>query len=165
MLIGVQRKADVDKLLSLVERDNGQEGFSVVMTGGGTLDHDFNKLSQHDLKTGELEFGLPAALIILLLVFGAVVAGLVPLLMAIVAIVVALGLCALARAGVLALGLLREHAHRDGARARDRLLAVRRLALPRGADGRAGGARRDRRRRRDREPRRALQRHRSSCSR
>jgi len=84
-------QADVDKLLSLVERDNGQEGFSVVMTGGGTLDHDFNTLSQHDLKSGELEFGLPAALIILVLVFGAVVAGLVPLLMAIVAIVVALG--------------------------------------------------------------------------
>jgi putative drug exporter of the RND superfamily len=94
VLIGVQRQDDVDKLLSLVERDNGQEGFSVVMTGGGTLDHDFNDLSQHDLKSGELEFGLPAALIILILVFGAVVAGLIPLLMAIVAIVVALGLCA-----------------------------------------------------------------------
>ena len=39
--------------------------------------------------------GLPAALIILLLVFGAVVAALVPLVMAIVAIVVALGLTAL----------------------------------------------------------------------
>ena len=50
-----------------------------VMTGSGTLDHDFNYLSQHDLKSGELRIGLPAALIILLLVFGAVVAGLVPL--------------------------------------------------------------------------------------
>jgi uncharacterized membrane protein YdfJ with MMPL/SSD domain len=94
VLIGVQRQADVDKLLTLVEQENGQDGFSVVMTGEGTLDHDFNDLSQHDLKSGELEFGLPAALIILILVFGAVVAGLIPLLMAIVAIVVALGLCA-----------------------------------------------------------------------
>jgi putative drug exporter of the RND superfamily len=94
LLIGVQRKADVDKLLSVVERDDGQDGFSVVMTGEGTLDHDFNSLSQHDLKSGELEFGLPAALVILVLVFGAVVAGLVPLVMAIVAIIVALGLCA-----------------------------------------------------------------------
>src|SRR5690349_5972443 len=34
VLIGVQRQADVDKLLSLVERDNGRAGFSVVMTGG-----------------------------------------------------------------------------------------------------------------------------------
>ena len=94
LLVGVQRKADVDKLLSLVERTDGRDGFSVVMTGEGTLDHDFNGLSQHDLKSGELEFGLPAALIILILVFGAVVAGLIPLVMAIVAIIVALGLCA-----------------------------------------------------------------------
>jgi RND superfamily putative drug exporter len=94
LLIGVQRKEDVDKLLSLVERSDGRDGFSVVMTGEGTLDHDFNDLSQHDLKSGELEFGLPAAFIILILVFGAVVAGLVPIMMAIVSIVVALGLCA-----------------------------------------------------------------------
>ena len=94
VLVGVQRKADVDRLLSVVERNDGRDGFSVVMTGEGTLDHDFNELSQHDLKSGELEFGLPAALVILVLVFGAVVAGLIPLVMAIVAIVVALGLCA-----------------------------------------------------------------------
>jgi putative drug exporter of the RND superfamily len=95
VLLAVQRQADVDKLLTLIESEDGQGGFTVVMTGEGTLDHDFNDLSQHDLKSGELEFGLPAAFIILLLVFGAVVAGLIPLLMAMVAIVVALGLCAL----------------------------------------------------------------------
>jgi len=95
VLIGVQRQRDVDRLLSLVERSDGRDGFSVVMTGGGTLDHDFNALSQHDLKSGELQVGLPAALIVLVLVFGAVVAGLVPLLMAFVSIIVALGLCAL----------------------------------------------------------------------
>jgi len=93
VLVGIQRQQDVDKLLPVVERNDGRDGFSVVMTGEGTLDHDFNELSQHDLKSGELEFGLPAALIILVLVFGAVVAGLVPLVMAIVAIIVALGLC------------------------------------------------------------------------
>jgi uncharacterized membrane protein YdfJ with MMPL/SSD domain len=95
VLLGVQRKADVDKLLSLVKHEDGQDGFRVVMTGEGTLDHDFNDLSQHDLKSGELEFGLPAALIILVLVFGAVVAGLVPLALAMVAIIVGLGLCSL----------------------------------------------------------------------
>jgi uncharacterized membrane protein YdfJ with MMPL/SSD domain len=95
VLIGVQRRDDVDRLLSVVERNDGREGFQVVMTGEGTLDHDFNELSQHDLKSGELEFGLPAALVILVLVFGAVVAGLIPLVMAIVAIIVALGLGAL----------------------------------------------------------------------
>jgi RND superfamily putative drug exporter len=95
VLLAVQRQADVDKLLTLVEREDGRGGFSVVMTGEGTLDHDFNDLSQHDLKSGELEFGLPAAFIILLLVFGAVVAGLIPLVMALIAIMVALGLCAI----------------------------------------------------------------------
>jgi RND superfamily putative drug exporter len=95
LLIGIQRKQDVDKLLTLVKQTNGQDGFQVLMTGGGTLDHDFNDLSQHDLESGELSFGLPAALIILLLVFGAVVAGLIPLVMAIIAILVALGLCAI----------------------------------------------------------------------
>jgi putative drug exporter of the RND superfamily len=93
LLIGVQRKADVDKLLSVVKHNDGRDGFSVVMTGEGTLDHDFNELSQHDLKSGELQVGLPAAFVVLILVFGAVVAGLVPVVMAIVAIIVALGLC------------------------------------------------------------------------
>ena len=94
-LITVQRQQDVDRLLSVVQRNDGRNGFGVVMTGEGTLDHDFNELSQHDLKSGELRVGLPAALVVLILVFGAVVAGLVPVIMAFVAIVVALGLCAL----------------------------------------------------------------------
>jgi uncharacterized membrane protein YdfJ with MMPL/SSD domain len=94
VLIGIQRKADVDDLLPVVERADGQDGFQVAMTGEGTLDHDFNEASQHDLESGELKFGLPAALIILLLVFGAVLAGVIPLGMAFVAIIVALGLCA-----------------------------------------------------------------------
>jgi uncharacterized membrane protein YdfJ with MMPL/SSD domain len=94
-LIGIQRKDDVDPLLSVVERNDGRNGFTTVITGDGTLDHDFNELSQHDLKSGELRVGLPAALVVLILVFGAVVAGLVPLVMAMVSIVVALGLSAL----------------------------------------------------------------------
>src|SRR5262249_2114142 len=65
--------------------------FVVKVTGQKTLDRDFNKLSQSDLEHGELEFGLPAALIVLLLVFGAVVAGLVAVLITVASIVVALG--------------------------------------------------------------------------
>lgn len=38
-------------------------------------------MSAQDLEEGELKFGLPAALVVLLLVFGTVVAGLAPLLM------------------------------------------------------------------------------------
>ena len=86
---------ETDALVERVEALDDDEAFAVSVTGTETLDHDFNLLSQEDLENGELKFGLPAALIILLLVFGAVVAGLVPLLMAIVSIVVALGLTAL----------------------------------------------------------------------
>jgi uncharacterized membrane protein YdfJ with MMPL/SSD domain len=91
LLVKDGRAAD---LLPVVEHADRDPRFFVAVTGDETLDHDFNELSQHDLKTGELQFGLPAALIILLLVFGAVVAGLVPLLMALVSIIVALGLTA-----------------------------------------------------------------------
>jgi putative drug exporter of the RND superfamily len=68
--------------------------FEVAITGKHVLDNDFGTLSQDDLKSGELQFGLPAALVILVLVFGAAVAGLVPLLMAILSIAVGLGLVA-----------------------------------------------------------------------
>jgi putative drug exporter of the RND superfamily len=86
---------ETEALVEKIEAIDDEGAFAGSVTGEETLDHDFNLLSQEDLENGELKFGLPAALIILLLVFGAVVAGLVPLLMAMVSIVVALGLTAL----------------------------------------------------------------------
>jgi uncharacterized membrane protein YdfJ with MMPL/SSD domain len=85
----------VDEIVSVVERVDAEPGVEAGATGEFTLDADFNQLSQDDLKTGELYFGIPAALVILLLVFGAVVAGLVPLVFALVSIFVALALTAL----------------------------------------------------------------------
>jgi uncharacterized membrane protein YdfJ with MMPL/SSD domain len=93
--INVFDTGDVKPINRLVARENGRSGFEVAITGNNVRDNDFNELSQHDLKSGELEFGLPAALIILVLVFGSVVAGLVPLLLAILAIVGGLGLVAI----------------------------------------------------------------------
>jgi RND superfamily putative drug exporter len=87
--------APVEKI---VEQANGG-AFEVGITGYRTANHDFGQQSQKDLETGELAFGLPAALIVLGLVFGAVVAGLVPVLMAILSIIVALGLVALLSLG------------------------------------------------------------------
>jgi hypothetical protein len=69
--------------------------FSVAITGDHTVGNDFNTLSQRDLEHGELAFGLPAALLVLMLVFGAVVAGLVPVFLALLSILVGLGLVAL----------------------------------------------------------------------
>jgi uncharacterized membrane protein YdfJ with MMPL/SSD domain len=89
----------VTDLIDVVKEQNGVDGFQVAMTGEFTSDADFNEVSQHDLEAGELRVGLPAALIVLLLVFGAVVAGLIPLVLAIVSIVVALGLTAIVAQG------------------------------------------------------------------
>ncbi len=82
------------EVIDIVEQRSGRSGFTVTVAGNQTLDHDFNLVSERDLREGELQFGIPAALIILVLVFGAVVAGLVPLLMAIFSILAALGLVA-----------------------------------------------------------------------
>ena len=87
--------ASVEKV---VENANGN-GFQVGITGFHSTGYDFGKQSQTDLEKGELAFGLPAALIVLVLVFGAVFAGLVPVLMAILSIIVALGLVALISLG------------------------------------------------------------------
>jgi uncharacterized membrane protein YdfJ with MMPL/SSD domain len=84
----------VEAVIEAVEQADAHPDFEVAITGSETRDHDFNHLSETDLQNGELKFGLPAALIVLLLVFGAVVAGLVPLLMAMFSIVAALGLMA-----------------------------------------------------------------------
>lgn len=83
----------IEDVIDVVERAN-RDGYEVAITGEFTADNDFLALSDKDLKEGELFFGLPAALVVLLLVFGAVAAALVPLLLAIVAIVVALALVA-----------------------------------------------------------------------
>jgi uncharacterized membrane protein YdfJ with MMPL/SSD domain len=85
---------NVERLIELVGAENGKGGFQVALTGSFTTDHDFNQVSQDDLKHGELQFGLPAALLVLVLVFGALVASGLPLALALVSIVVALGLTA-----------------------------------------------------------------------
>jgi putative drug exporter of the RND superfamily len=93
-LVGIKSDSGAAQVEQVVENAN-RDGFQVGITGDHTANHDFGEQSQKDLETGELAFGLPAALIVLVLVFGAVVAGLVPVLMAILSIIVALGLVAL----------------------------------------------------------------------
>ena len=90
-----------DEIGVLVEAVDAAErdGFETAITGEFTADEDYQKLSEEDLQKGELQFGIPAALIVLLLVFGSIVAGLVPVVMALVAIVVALALTALVGQG------------------------------------------------------------------
>ncbi|HEY5159516.1 MAG TPA: MMPL family transporter [Gaiellaceae bacterium] len=82
----------IEPVVSLVKKANGQAGFQVTITGKHTVGSDFAAISQRDLEQGELALGLPAALVVLLLVFGTVVAGLVPLLMALLSIAVGMGI-------------------------------------------------------------------------
>ena len=84
----------ITDVVDAVERVDDQDGVAATITGAWTLGYDFTVVSQHDLEKGEMQFGLPAALVVLLLVFGAVVAALVPLTMAVASIVVALGISA-----------------------------------------------------------------------
>jgi len=84
----------VEDVIATIERANGTDGFAVHITGENTIGHDFNEVSEQDLQKGELQFGLPAALLILVVVFGTLVGAAIPLVMAILSIVVAMGLVA-----------------------------------------------------------------------
>jgi uncharacterized membrane protein YdfJ with MMPL/SSD domain len=93
--LGPDAEDDIEGVVDAVRAADGEGGFDATITGEFTLDADFSTLAEEDLRNGELGFGLPAALIVLLVVFGSVVAGLIPMLLALVSIVVALALLAL----------------------------------------------------------------------
>jgi putative drug exporter of the RND superfamily len=97
LLVGLGRDGedDVDGVVAAVQRLDDEPGYQAAVTGERTSDADEDAASLEDLKKGELFFGAPLALVVLLLVFGAVVAGLVPIMLAIASIVVALALVAL----------------------------------------------------------------------
>ena len=92
--IGLEDETAAENVQEVLEQHE-DGNFELFLTGEWSVERDFLTLSEEDLQKGELQFGLPVALIVLLLVFGAVVAGLVPLALAIVAIITALGLVAL----------------------------------------------------------------------
>ena len=92
--VGLEDESAAENVQEVLEQHE-DANFELFLTGEWSVERDFLTLSEEDLQKGELQFGLPVALIVLLLVFGAVVAGLVPLALAIVAILTALGLVAL----------------------------------------------------------------------
>ncbi|MCH8994870.1 MAG: MMPL family transporter, partial [Chloroflexi bacterium] len=85
---------NVGPLLDVVENANGRDGFEVLTVGSGSIARFFNEQSEKDLLRGEI-IGVPIALVILVLVFGALVAAGVPLLLAVASIVIAVGTTAL----------------------------------------------------------------------
>jgi putative drug exporter of the RND superfamily len=96
LLVGFGPNEDrLGSVIEAVENVDAEPGVEAAITGELTMDEDFGTLSEEDLQKGELFFGAPAALIVLLLVFGTVVAGVIPLVLALLSIFVALALTAL----------------------------------------------------------------------
>jgi RND superfamily putative drug exporter len=83
----------IEELRAIAER-SATDGFTVQVAGQGTLNADFTKIAEEDLQKGE-SIGIGIALIILVAVFASVVAAVAPIVMALFAIAVALGLVAL----------------------------------------------------------------------
>ena len=79
---------------SLIEQGNDSEVLSAQSLGPITIDEDFSTIAEEDLARGE-SFGVAVALVVLVLVFGALVAGVIPIAMGAASIVIAIGLVAL----------------------------------------------------------------------
>jgi putative drug exporter of the RND superfamily len=95
VVLAEEKEESIGNVVEIVQQADGNEGFAVDITGEFTVGRDFETVSEEDLQQGELKFGLPAAMIILLLVFGTVVGALIPLSMALLSIIVGLALVAL----------------------------------------------------------------------
>ncbi|MGH2655119.1 MAG: MMPL family transporter [Actinomycetota bacterium] len=80
--------------LRAVAEEAGPEGFTVQVAGQGVMFADFSEIAEEDLRRGE-SIGVAIALIVLIVVFASIVAALVPIVMAVFAIAVALGLVSL----------------------------------------------------------------------
>jgi putative drug exporter of the RND superfamily len=78
----------------LRDEANASPVLSARSIGVVTIEEDFNRIAEEGLQRGE-SFGVLVALVVLVLVFGAVVAGIVPIIMGIASIAVAMGLVAL----------------------------------------------------------------------
>ena len=85
---------NAEEIIRVVDEADRQDGFRVLVAGDATIAFENGELSESDLTEGE-RIGVPVALLILLVLFGAVVAALVPIGIAAVSIVITLAIVAL----------------------------------------------------------------------
>ena len=85
---------NIGSVISVVDQARDESGFRVLITGQATVSQDFEEVAQDGLEKGEI-FGVPIAIVILILVFGALLAALVPIVLAVASIVVAFGAASL----------------------------------------------------------------------
>ncbi|PKB72339.1 MAG: hypothetical protein BZY87_00690 [SAR202 cluster bacterium Io17-Chloro-G6] len=91
-----QNADNIDAVVDVVHEaaTEHEDDFIIKITGQATIGLDNRELTQEDLEKGE-SLGVPIALIILIVVLGALSVALVPLFMAIVSIALAIGISAL----------------------------------------------------------------------
>ncbi len=96
LLAGTLEEAalNVEQIFHAIDEVSTDDAFRVLIVGSASSSFENNEYALEDLEQGE-RFGIPVALIILLVLFGAVVAALIPIGLAIVAIAIALGAAAL----------------------------------------------------------------------
>ena len=85
---------NVAHLVDITEEVDKKDGFRVLLGGEASIAYENNELSEADLQKGE-RFGIPVALVILLVIFGTAVAAFLPIGLAIISIAVALSITAL----------------------------------------------------------------------
>ena len=85
---------NVEGVLDVVNGFARPDGYTVEVTGNASVNHTFNTMSEEDIQAAE-SFGVPIALIVMVLAFGSVIAAGVPLILGFAAILPALGTVAL----------------------------------------------------------------------
>jgi putative drug exporter of the RND superfamily len=90
----VRADKNIAKVHDVVHAADGKGGFDTLITGTASIGSDFSQTANADLRRGE-GIGVPIALIILLVVFGALVAASLPIFLSLIAITFAVALTAL----------------------------------------------------------------------
>lgn len=81
----------LEKYPELKEHVHPPAGMKVYVTGGPAILHDMQEASKHDIAKSEA-IGLPIALIVLLIVFGTLVAALLPMIVGLMSVTLTLGI-------------------------------------------------------------------------
>ncbi len=89
-----QAQDNVGKVEALVEEADKSDSFAVYEAGSASINKDFQEIAEKDLQKAEI-FGIPFALIVLIIVFGAVGAAFLPVILSGLAIILALAATAL----------------------------------------------------------------------
>ena len=86
-----EAESNVESVLEVIDDTEVGDQFEVFITGQSTFSRDFVEGNQADAEKGEA-FGVPIALVILAVLFGALAAAVLPVMLAITSILVAFGL-------------------------------------------------------------------------